>query len=60
MIIRIERGKPVNAVVEFNSDRVVQSGPFGRGGRVVIDDGDVHVFNGVEWAQWVEQSSWVE
>ena len=60
MIVKIERGKPVNKTVEIETDRVIHSEVFGNGGRLSFDNGDMIALNGVEWRQWLEQNSWPE
>jgi hypothetical protein len=60
MIIKIQRGKPVNKVVEIETDSVIHSEVFGNGGRLSFDNGDMIALNGAEWKQWVEANAWPE
>jgi hypothetical protein len=61
MIIKIERGKPVNKVIEIDTDRVIHSEVVkGSGGRVEMVDGEWYAFNSEEWAQWVSGNAWVD
>ena len=60
MIIKVLRGKPVNQLVEIETDRVIHSEGVGTGGRLSFENGDMMALNGAEWRQWVEQNAWPE
>jgi hypothetical protein len=60
MIVKIIRGKPVNKVVEIETDNVIHSEVFGNGGRLSFDNGDMIALSGSEWKQWVEANAWPE
>jgi hypothetical protein len=53
MIVKIQRGAPVNALLEVDSDNVVREEPMSRGGRLYTGSGEMYALNSIEWAQWM-------
>ncbi len=56
MIVKIKRGKPVNAVLEVDDANIVRTEVMDRGGRLYFSSGDIYALNSLEWAQWISRN----